>query len=198
MTIDWTKAIEAVHEDGRVAAVRVLNTDERNPAHGYKECEVMGEVIWYLMDGGANITYPWHIRNVKEEAVMETKSKVGDHVRHRFAVDAFRNGAVATVVEIENGNFDVVAELPSGIRGYGPYENWEIVAAANDELTALRAFRAMALERYPDLEPKPETDEEAAMRFSRDLEECEWYSDVLHEAFAWARANPRNTETKEG
>jgi len=37
---------------------------------------------------------------------------------------------------------------------------FQLVDAA-DELTQLRTFKAMALEKYPDLEPKPETDEEA-------------------------------------
>lgn len=101
---------------------------------------------------------------------------------------------------------------PNGVPGlWGPNGNpwfqisaskgWRVrnVGAEPDELTALRAFKTMALERYPDLEPKPETDWEAANRF-----EQEYYqdrhgdmSDMIFAAIAWARANQRNTETKE-
>lgn len=139
---------------------------------------------------------------------METKFKVGDRVRHPTHGDgtiAFDDGANDWNLRVDldsaddKGNTAYWVDADGRSNSYCDDEVITLVADA-DELTALRAFRAMALERYPDLEPKLETDEEAAQRF-----EDEWEDDVhrgvvdaIAAAIAWARANPRNTETKEG
>lgn len=59
------------------------------------------------------------------------------------------------------------------------------------ELDELRAFKTMALERYPDLEPKPETDQEAVERIAQEWREGRGLVErAIRAAIAWARANP--------
>lgn len=209
MTIDWTKPIE--YTDGSPARlIRSKNDGDGDfvvTPHRQPDCNSGN---YYYRDGSPFYftRTRLHIRNVKEEAVMETKFKVGDRVRHPTHGDgtiAFDDGANDWNLRVDLDNADDKGNAAYWVDADGRSSSYcddQIITlvAEPEELTALRAFKAMALERYPDLEQKPETDEEAAHRIRND-----WYdgnlNDVIEVAIAaikWARENPRTTEIKEG
>lgn len=146
------------------------------------------------------------------------KFKVGDIVKHRTACDMFRNGQPAKVVEVENGSWDIVAEIidgpHAGTRGYGLYENWDLIEASTDtdELAELRAFRDAAIAKYPDLAPVDpdliearriashegwtfDMDRKYGELNSRELESGDYDNHYMIASILmgikWARANPR-------
>lgn len=211
MTIDWNRPIEDMDGNELVFAETMFgNPDEDGD---YRLSRANGRKFDPWVSGSVDGSYitvdadgrHWEggvqlVRNVKGEAVMETKFKVGDRVRCIEAnFEDLTVGKVYEVASIHKDGTVVVYDDNHDRSVHGKYEPVMSEDASN-ELTALRAFKAMALERYPDLEPKPETDEEAAARF-----EHEWQTqfrgsvfEAINAAIAWARANPRNAETKEG
>ena len=76
---------------------------------------------------------------------------------------------------------------------WGDYGAWRIrnVGSEAEELATLRAFREQALARYPDL-AEPESDEDAVERLVQNYyENDQMADDLVRDAIAWARANPR-------
>lgn len=91
MTIDWTKAIEAVHVDGRVVALEVDSIDEygdyktnKSPAGDANE--------WWFEDGRSCCSDSWRIRNVASEA-----NEVSDELTQ---LRAFRDDAIKRFPEL--------------------------------------------------------------------------------------------------
>lgn len=69
MTIDWSKPIEAVHEDGTVSPVSLYNHREWPDADGDWQVRGVGKGQWsyFRADGThADERCPWRIRNVPE------------------------------------------------------------------------------------------------------------------------------------
>ena len=68
----------------------------------------------------------------------------------------------------------------------------ETASETTDELAQLRALKADAIARFPELD-EPESDEDAAERLENEYWESELDKpkDLAIAAFAWARANPR-------
>ena len=118
--------------------------------------------------------------------------KIGDRVRYVGRnTHGLTNGKIYDVVDISwDGETPMHLDDDGDIRDRTPGD-YELVEPATEELATLRAFREQALARYPDL-AEPESDEDAVERLVQNYyENDQMVDELVRDAIAWARANPR-------
>lgn len=121
------------------------------------------------------------------------KLKVGDKVR--LIEDLVGGGGLRgdefMVTDLTSGGSVCFVDKDDDER-FRPEIEFELVESVSCELSELRAWKAAAIAKHPDL--KEETDEEAANRLDGEYMGEDGFKtrlEMLRAAFAWARANPR-------
>lgn len=109
---------------------------------------------------------------------------VGTRVRSR-AYDHFGD------MIVRDSTHPQCCDYADGTGSAGAFLDGDLYRVETDELATLRAFREQALARYPDL-AEPESDEDAVERLVQNYyENDQMTDDLVRDAMAWARANPR-------